>query len=210
MRRHPSWPGTPAAAAAAATGMPSVLASPTSPRLPPAQDTTPGHRTSTPAADSTPAAGEDGDSDSDGAAGVSDDAQDDMQHDEVLPATARVPRGSRPRKYIAQELAVMRELKLSYLANITRKTLSTGAMRWSVKLCAEGLATKSRELCGESLRILSGRDLWALICRMVSLRGCWMRHCFSQVGCATSAPSHIPQSTYCDMLCVLISPCCSK
>jgi hypothetical protein len=70
-----------------------------------------------------------------------------------------VPRGGRSRTYNAQERAVMRELKLTYLANITCKTLSTGTMRWSVNLQAEGLGAKSRTLCGESSLIQSGQDL---------------------------------------------------
>jgi hypothetical protein len=97
--------------------------------------------------------------------GVSDDA-DDMQ-DEVLsptaaaaaaaaaPAIARRLRG--PRTYTAQEQAVMREFDVSKLTNITSGTTSTGDMRWSVKLCAEGLSRKFRELCGE----------WTLICRVL-------------------------------------------
>lgn len=154
MRRHPSWPGpgsgTPAAAAAAAPEpVGSAAAIATAPDSPPATDT------------------EDRDSDSDGAAGVSDDAQDEMQ-DEALPAAARVPRGARPRAYNgghrpraynAQERAVMRELKLTHLANVNSKTLKTGAVHWSVTLSAEGLMTKTRVLQGESLPILSGRDL---------------------------------------------------
>jgi hypothetical protein len=139
MRRHPSWPGsgsgTPAAVAERAGSAAAFATAP---------DSSPGADTS------------DGDSDSDRAAGSSDDAQDDMQ-DEVPAAAARVPRGGRLRTYNAQEQAVMRELKLSYLANITCKTLSTGAMRWSVNLAAEGLATKSRTLCGEASLILQGK-----------------------------------------------------
>jgi hypothetical protein len=143
MRRHPSWPGpgssTPAAAVEQVGSAAAVV---TAPDSPPAADT------------------EDGDSDSDGG---SDDAQDEMQ-DEVLPAAARLPRGRPPRKYNAQEQAVMRELKLNYLVNIgCRKTLSTGAMRWSVNLNAEGLAAKSRTLCGESIACTTGQGLCALI-----------------------------------------------
>lgn len=92
------------------------------------------------------AAEQDGHSDSDGAAGLSDDAQDDMQ----LAPAARLPRGAKPRSYNAQERAVMREFKLSHLANVTCRTLTAGAVRWDVKLNAEGLGRRSRTLHGES------------------------------------------------------------
>jgi hypothetical protein len=95
------------------------------------------------------AAEQDGESDTDGAAGLSDDAQDDMQ-DEVPAAAARLPRGAKSRNYNAQERAVMREYKLSHLANVTCRTLTTGAMRWGVKLNAEGLQRTTRKLTGES------------------------------------------------------------
>jgi hypothetical protein len=142
MRRHPSCPdsgsGNPAAAAEI-------------PRLAPAQQASPRCKAGTPAADNVAAADtEDGDSDSDGADGVSDDAQDDMQ-DEVMapaaPATA-LPRG-RLRTYTPDEQAVMRELNISSLTSILSVTLSTGAVRWSVKLSAEGLQSKTRPLHGE-------------------------------------------------------------
>jgi hypothetical protein len=172
MRRHLSWPGPgsgthAAAAAAAAEQVGSAGAFATAPDSPPATDTEDG----------------DSDSDSDGADVVSDDAPDDMQ-DEVLQAAGRVPRGARSRTYNAQERAVMRELKLNHLANVTRKTLKTGGVRWSVILSAEGLLRKTRMLQGESSHILSGRELWALVGMSLIMipYDCLTRHRFRPVG----------------------------
>jgi hypothetical protein len=72
-----------------------------------------------------------------------------MQVELLVPA-AKLPRGARPRTYNAEEQAIMRELKLSHLANVLHTPLRTGAERWRVKLSAEGLQKKTRELCGES------------------------------------------------------------
>jgi hypothetical protein len=83
-----------------------------------------------------------------------------------------------PRTYTAEEQVVMRELNVSKLTNIFSGTISTGAMRWRVKLCAEGLLRKTRELHGKSLLMQSGRHLWALICRVLMRSDCLMRHCF--------------------------------
>lgn len=76
----------------------------------------------------------------------------------------------------------MRELKLTHLANVTSKTLKTGAVHWSVTLSAEGLMTKTRVLQGESSPILSGRDLQVLVSMSLNAYGCSMRHCFRPVG----------------------------
>jgi hypothetical protein len=168
MRRHPSWPGS---------GSGNTVAAAESPRLAPAQEASPGCRAGTPAVDNVAAAdSEDGDSDSDGADGVSDDAQDDMQ-DEVMAPAAALPRG-RLRTYTVDEQEVMHDLNLRNLANVTCRTLVTGAVCWNVKLSAEGLLTKSRVLQGESSPILSGRDLWALGGISLIPCGCLMRPCF--------------------------------
>ena len=156
MRRHPSW-------AAAGLGKPAAAAFASAAAA----------RSGLAGAEQSSSDSEDEDSLEDGG---SDDAQDDMQ-DEVLssaaaaaaaaaPAIARRPR--RARTYTAVEQEIMRELNVSKLANITSSTISTGAARWSVKLCAEGLSSKpggpyGRELCGESSQVLSIRDLWTLI-----------------------------------------------
>lgn len=167
MRRHPSWPGpdsgNPAAAGVTAAGVQSALASPTRPRLPPAQDAAPGHRISTPAAATHT---EDRDSDSDGADGVSDDAEDARQGEVMSAAAAMLAaarRGRGSRTYTADEQAVMDELRLSSLTNIFRRTRESGSVRWRVKLSGEGLARKSRELCGKFPPSLPARYLMGVI-----------------------------------------------
>lgn len=158
IKRHPSWPGsgssTPVAATAAAA----------------AHAASPGQEVGTPAADSPPATDtEDGDSDSDsaGPAGVSDDAQDDMQHEVPAPAAA-APRSGRPRTYTVEEQEVMRELNLCNLANVLHTTLKTGAVRWRVKLSAEGLQKRSRELHGKLLPSLETVDVDLRVMRMAA------------------------------------------
>lgn len=171
MRRHAPWlatgPRNPAAAVAAATGVQSALACPTRPGAPTAQEASPAQQTGTPAAGRAPAADiEDGDSDSDGADGVSDDAEDARQGEVMSAAAAtlaaaRCGRGSRT--YTANEQAVMDELRLSSLTNIFCRTRESGSVRWHVKLSAEGLARKSRELCGKFPPSLPARYLMGVI-----------------------------------------------
>jgi hypothetical protein len=81
--------------------------------------------------------------------------------DDVLPAAApaaAVPRFWRPRTYTAEEQEVMRELNLRSLPNVLHITLRTGAARWRVKLSAEGLQKRTRELCGKLSPSSSARD----------------------------------------------------
>jgi hypothetical protein len=132
MRRHPSWPGSGRNAAAVVEGAGNAAAAAAQPAV---------------QAFSGPAGAEQGlsdseDEDSRDAGGASDVAAQDMQDEVPPPATAAAalsPRDGRARtSYSADEQAVMRELNLSHLANISCKPRSSGVMRWVVRLKLQG------------------------------------------------------------------------
>jgi hypothetical protein len=62
----------------------------------------------------------------------------------------------------------MRELNLCDLANVLHTTLKTGAVRWRVKLSAEGLQKRSRELHGKLLPSLETVDVDLRVVRMAA------------------------------------------
>ena len=186
MIRHPSWPAassdTPAAAAAGQTAANAGAAA-----AQPAIESRPGSA----GAEQDPSDFEDSeDAGSLDAGGVSDDAEHDMQ-DAVMsvPAAAAkslaaLGRGIRSH-YTDEEKGVMRELDLSHLAYIQRRSSKSGESRWRVLLSAEGLPARQ----GESMVVQANfLDLSIHPCCIMVCMVCAMHPCT----CSVPSSTHIP------------------